>query len=56
MNAQDPRLLYIAAAVTFLAAAGLAIRGDLPQASLLAAGAAFLIYWARRTDKEEGGR
>jgi hypothetical protein len=48
VNAQDPRLLYIAAAVTFLAAAGLAVSGSLPQAALLMAGAALLVIWAQR--------
>ena len=48
MNAQDPRLLYIAAAVAFLAAAGLAVSGDLPQAALLMAGATLLVVWAQR--------
>jgi hypothetical protein len=56
VNAQEPLMLYIAAGVTFLAAAGLAIRGDLPQAAILAAGAAFLIYWARRSDRQQGER
>jgi hypothetical protein len=46
VNAREPKLIYIAAAVTALAAAGLAVRGELPQALILAAGAAFLIYWA----------
>ena len=50
MNAQNPMMLYIAAGVTALAAAGLAIRGDLPQAAILAAGAAFFVVWAQRQD------
>ena len=45
----DPALLrYVAAGVTALAAAGLAVDGRFIQAAVLAAGAAFLIYWARR--------
>ena len=45
----DPTVLrYLAAAVTALAALGLAVNGRFPQAAVLAAGAAFLIYWARQ--------
>ena len=48
MNADPARLRYVAAAVTALAALGLAVNGRYPQAAVLAAGAAFLIYWARQ--------
>jgi hypothetical protein len=41
-------MLYIAAGVAFLAAAGLAIRAEWPQAAILAAGAAFFVVWAQR--------
>ena len=48
MNADPALLRYVAAGVTTLAALGLALNERLPQAAVLAAGAAFLIYWARQ--------
>jgi hypothetical protein len=56
VNERPGVLSYIGSAVAALAAVGLAIRGEFPQAALLAAGAAFLIYWGRRLDREQGER
>ncbi|MEA2451173.1 MAG: hypothetical protein QOG63_3105 [Thermoleophilaceae bacterium] len=56
MNAREPVILYVAALATAGAAISLAIKGSIPQALILAAGAAFLIYWGRRTDERRGER
>ena len=55
MNANPALMRYVAAGVTAVAAAGLAVGGRFIQAAVLAAGAAFLIYWARQ-DSERGER
>jgi hypothetical protein len=48
VNARDPRIMFLAAIAATGAAIGLAIGGHLPQALILAAGAAFLAVWAQR--------
>jgi hypothetical protein len=54
VNAREPAVMYLAAIAAFSAAIGLAIQEAYPQAAILAAGAAFLVYWGRRTDERRG--
>ena len=54
MNEQPVVFTYIASAIGMLVAAGLVVQGEFGPAAVVAAGAAFLIYWARRQDREGG--
>ena len=47
---------YIGGVLAFAVACSLAAREEFPQAVILALGAAFLIYWGRRQDREQGER
>jgi hypothetical protein len=53
---QPTFFMYLGSAIAIAVAVSLLIRDRPLQASLLAAGAAFLIYWARREDRKGGDR
>jgi hypothetical protein len=52
---RDELVAYIGAVLAIAVAGSFVVRGHYPQASLLAAGAAFLIYWARQ-NRDRGDR
>jgi uncharacterized membrane protein len=56
MTPERTPLMYIASALALIVAIGLAVQGDAAQAIVLALGAAFLIYWALRQNRERGDR
>jgi hypothetical protein len=48
--------MYLGAALGVIVAISLVARGEPAPASVIAAGAAFLIYWAWRQSRERGER
>jgi hypothetical protein len=51
---QQTLMIYTACVLAVAVAIALAIDGRYPQASLMAVGAAFLIYWNQRQNRREG--
>ena len=56
MTHRPALISYIASVLALAVAGSMAVREAFPQAALLALGAAFLIYWGRRLDREERER
>ena len=56
MNDRPALASYIGSVLALAVAISLAIREEFPQAAILVLGAAFLIYWGRRLDREQGER
>ena len=56
MSAREPLIMYLGALFATAAAIGLAIQGALPQALILAAGAAGLVVWARHEQAQKGDK
>ena len=56
MTHRPALISYIASVLALAVAGSMAVREAFPQAALLAVGAAFLIYWGRRLDREERER
>ena len=51
---RETLLRYIAAILAVAVAGAMAVNGRYAQASVLAAGAAFLIYWNWRQQRDQG--
>ena len=54
MNENPTLFMYLASALGAAVAISLLVRGEPAPAAVVAVGVVFLIYWARRQDREGG--